>query len=227
VTPRRGFVFDLDGTMVDNMPIHAEAFAVFAQRYGLPPLSAQDRARFDGKRNRDIFPDLFGRTLTEDELRDYSGAKESRYRELSRGRLQPLGGLLRLLALLEARGIPIAIATSAPAENVPHTLGELGLASRLRIIIRSDEVERGKPHPDVFLEAARRIGVAAGQCLAFEDAPHGIQAARDAGMTVGGIATTFSAAAFAAHGAAPDFVCADYEEYLAGPGAWLADRGRS
>jgi beta-phosphoglucomutase-like phosphatase (HAD superfamily) len=75
----------------------------------------------------------------------------------------------------------------------------------------------------VFLEAARRIGVAAPDCLAFEDAPLGVLAARAAGMSVCGITTSFSAAAFAAHGAAPDFSCADFEAYLAGPGAWLLD----
>jgi HAD superfamily hydrolase (TIGR01509 family) len=205
------------------MSIHADAFFAFIERHGLPPLGERDRGRFEGKRNRDIFPDLFGRELGEEELRRHSEDKESLYRQLSRGGLRPLRGFLRLLALLEARRIPVAIATSAPAENVPHTLGELELESRLRVVARSDEVARGKPHPDVFLEAARRIGVAAPDCLAFEDAPLGVLAARAAGMSVCGITTSFSTAAFAAHGAAPDFVCADFEAYLAGPGGWLLD----
>jgi HAD superfamily hydrolase (TIGR01509 family) len=220
VTPA-GFVFDLDGTIVDNMPIHAEAFFAFIDRHGLPPLTDRDRGRFEGKRNRDIFPDLFGRDLSEEELRRFSDDKESLYRQLSGGVLRPLRGFVRLLDLLERHRIPVAVATSAPADNVPHTLGELGLASRLRIVTRSDEVPRGKPHPDVFLEAARRIGVPPSRCLAFEDAPLGVRAARGAGMPVCGITTTFSAAAFAEHGAAPDFCCADFHEYLAGPGAWL------
>jgi len=223
-----GFVFDLDGTIVDNMPIHAEAFFAFIDRHGLPPLTDRDRGRFEGKRNRDIFPDLFGRSLSEEELQRFSDDKESLYRELSRGALRPLGGFVRLLDLLDERRVPVAVATSAPDDNVPHTLGELGLTSRLRIVARSDEVPRGKPHPDVFLEAARRIGVAPGRCLAFEDAPLGVRAARAAGMTVCGITTTFSAAAFAQHGAPPDFCCADFDEYLADPGAWLfGERDRS
>ena len=216
-----GFIFDLDGTLVDNMALHVEAFQGFVQRHGLPALDRQARARFDGKRNRDIFPDLFGRALSEDELRRFAGEKESLYRELSRGRLAPLRGLTRLLALLEARGIPVGIATSAPAENVPHTLRELGLQERLTRVVRSDEVPRGKPHPDVFLAAAEAIDTAPGACLAFEDAPMGVRAAKAAGMRVVAMTTSFSAAGFQEHGAAFDHAAGDFEEYLAGPGRWL------
>lgn len=219
-----GFVFDLDGTIVDNMPIHADAFFAFVERHGLPPLTDRDRGRFEGKRNRDIFPDLFGRALSEEELRRFSDDKESLYRGLSKGALRPLRGFVRLLDLLGRHRIPVAVATSAPADNVPHTLAELELLSRLPVVTRSDEVPRGKPHPDVFLEAARRIGVPPSRCLAFEDAPLGVRAARTAGMAVCGITTTFSPAAFAEHGAPPDFCCADFEEYLAGAGAWLLNR---
>lgn len=219
--PPRGFVFDLDGTLADNMALHAEAFLAFVARHGLPPLDASARGRFDGRRNRDIFPDLFGRPLSEEELQRYSGEKEAHYRELSRGKLVPLRGLLRLLERLEARRIPIGVATSAPLENVPHTLRELGLQERLSHVVRSDEVARGKPFPDVFQEAARRIGVPAEDCVAFEDAPAGVIAAKAAGSSVVAVTTSFSAAAFRAHGAEFDHAVADFEDYLAGPGRWL------
>src|SRR5262245_22690029 len=155
----QGFVFDLDGTLTSNMPLHAEAFARFTERHGLPPFTLEMRARLDGKRNSDIFPILFERSLSAEEIQRLSGEKESLYRELSKGRLTPLPGLLRLLAALEQHGLPAAVATSSPADNVPHTLAELGLAARLRHVVRSDQVPRGKPYPDVFLEAARLIGV--------------------------------------------------------------------
>lgn len=217
----RGFVFDLDGTLVDNMALHARAFLAFVARHGLPPFDEAARGRFDGRRNRDIFPDLFGRPLSEAELRRYSGEKEAHYRELSRGKLVPQRGLLRLLDRLEARRIPAGIATSAPRENVPHTLRELGLSARLPRVVRSDEVARGKPFPDVFLEAARRIGVPARDCVAFEDSPAGVIAAREAGMGVVAMTTSFDAAAFRGHGARFDAAVADFDEYLDGPGRWL------
>lgn len=217
----RGFVFDLDGTLVANMPLHMEAFARFTERHGIPPLTLEMRARLDGKRNSEVFPALFERDLTVDELRRFADEKESLYREISRGRLSPLPGLVRLLEALERNGIPAALATAAPADNVPHTLGELGLAARLPFVARSDQVPRGKPHPDVFEAAARLIGIAPSECVAFEDAPSGIRAARAAGMTCVAVTTSFPLASFDAHGAAPDYAVADYDEFLAGPGAWL------
>jgi HAD superfamily hydrolase (TIGR01509 family) len=217
----RGAVFDLDGTLVDNMALHAQAFAAFMSRHALPPLDAGGRARLDGKRNADIFPDLFGRALPIEELRAYAEEKESLYRELSRGRLSPLAGLERLLEHLVARGIPFAVATSGPAENVRHTLAETGLAARLAVVVRGDQVPRGKPHPDIFLAAAERLGVGPSECLAFEDSPMGVAAARAAGMTCVAITTSFSAEAFQTAGVVPDALVADFDAFLAGPGRRL------
>ena len=223
----RGFIFDLDGTLVANMPLHAEAFARFGTRHGLPAFTEDLRARLDGKRNRDIFPILFDRELSAEEHRRYADEKEGLYRELARGRLVPLPGLFRLLDLLERRGLPAALATSAPIDNVAYTLGELGLGSRLTRVVRSDSVPRGKPHPDVFLAAAQLIEIPPAQCLAFEDAPAGVQAARAAGMRCIALTTSFPEDTFAAHGATADAVVADFEAFLAGPGSWLLSPERT
>src|SRR5688572_10482703 len=177
------------------MALHAEAFAIFVRRHALADFGEERRKQLDGKRNRDIFPVLFGRALSEEEQRRFAEEKEGLYRERSRGRLVALSGLGPLLERLHEHGIPVAVATSAPPENVRHTLGELGLAERLDRVVRSDDVPRGKPHPDVFLAAARLLGVAAAECLAFEDAPAGVAAAKAAGMTCVGVSTSFSAAA--------------------------------
>ncbi|MCL4814433.1 MAG: HAD family phosphatase [Vicinamibacteraceae bacterium] len=221
VTGVRAFVFDLDGTMVDNMAPHLEAFARFGQRHGLPPLTMADRARIDGKRNAEVFATVFGRTLTDAEWRAFEDEKEALYRELSVGRLVPTPGLERLLALAGERDIAIAVATSAPRENVEHTLRELGLAHLLPYVARGDEVPHGKPAPDVFLAAARRIGVPPALCVAFEDAPMGIAAARRAGMQTCGLTTSFTRAQLEALDEPPHFVVGDFDEFLEGPGRWL------
>jgi HAD superfamily hydrolase (TIGR01509 family) len=210
----RAVVFDIDGTLVDNMGIHTEAFAEFSVRHGLPALTPADRARLDGRANSEIFSILFGRPLTREEWRAHEHEKEGLYRELSRGRITAVPGLRALLDRLTSDGIPVALATSAPAPNVAHTLAEIGLSDMFTVIVRSDQVGRGKPAPDVFLEAARQLRVSPAECLAFEDAPMGIAAARAAGMRVVGLTTSFSEAQFRALPDPPDFICADFDAFL-------------
>jgi HAD superfamily hydrolase (TIGR01509 family) len=217
----RAVVFDLDGTLVDNMTLHAQAFHAFAQAHDLPPLTMDLRRRIDGKRNSEIFPMLFEREMTMDEVLRFEHEKEGAYRQLSRGRLVVVRGALTLLARLKAHGIDVAVATSAPLENVQHTMAETGLDARVAIIARGDEVPRGKPFPDVFALAAERLNVPANECLAFEDAPIGVAAASAAGMAVVAVATTFSLEQFNAHAPAPLAVVPDYEAFLDGPGQWL------
>lgn len=219
----RGVVFDLDGTLTDNMAWHAEAFVLFLKRHGLPELTMAMRERIDGKRNSEIFPILFERELTPEEISAYAEEKESAYREISRERLEPTAGAITLIECLSARGIGVALATSAPQKNVEHTLNAIGLADRIAVIARSDDVPRGKPFPDVFLHAARELGVAPQRCLAFEDAPVGVAAARGAGMRCVAIATTFSAETLAASEAPPDAVYSDFRGYLEGEGRWLVN----
>jgi len=210
----RAVIFDIDGTLVDNMHLHAEAFSVFAARHGLPPLTQEDRARLDGRRNSEIFPILFKREVPRDEWLAYEHEKEGLYRELSRGRLSPLNGLHDLIERLKVERIPIALATSAPKPNVVHTLAELDLAAEFPVIVRGDEVARGKPAPDVFIEAARRVGVDPADCLVFEDAPMGIEAAQAAGMRVVALTTSFAASHFEQLDPPPTYVCRDFDDYL-------------
>ena len=207
-------IFDIDGTIVDNMHLHAEAFSVFAERHGLPPLTSEDRARLDGRRNSEIFPILFNRDVPREEWQAYEREKEGLYRELSRGRLLPMKGLHVLIDRLRESEIAMALATSAPEPNVIHTLNELGLADAFPVIVRGDQVPRGKPAPDVFLEAARRLNVAPADCLVFEDAPMGIEAAHAAGMPVVGLTTSFHPSHFDELDRPPTCTCCDFEDFL-------------
>ena len=217
----RAVVFDLDGTLAHNMPIHAEAFAEFVVRHGLPPFTLERRRELDGKRNSEIFPVLFERALTEEEWRAFEHEKESLYREVGRGRVQALSGASALLDALDTNGVRAAVATSAPAENVTFTLREIGLERLLGDVVRGDQVPRGKPFPDVFLAAARHLGVAPEQCLAFEDAPIGVEAAMSAGMRCVAVTTSFDSATLLASRVRPTAIVADFDEFLAGAGRWL------
>jgi len=211
----RAAIFDLDGTVVDNMSLHAEAFAVFAERHGLPALTPADRAKLDGRRNSEIFPVLFDREMSREEWQAYEHEKEGLYRELSRGRLTLVAGLPALLERLAAQRIAVALATSAPELNVAHTLSETGLTTAFPTIVRGDQVPRGKPAPDVFIEASRQLQIPADGCVVFEDAPMGIVAAKAAGMRVVAVTTSFSEAQFAAMDTPPDLACHDFAAFLA------------
>ena len=205
------------------MPWHTEAFAAFLTRHGLPALTMAMRERIDGKRNAEIFPILFGRDVSLEETRRFEDEKEGAYRELSRDRLRPVAGLLTLLERLAVRGIGVAVATSAPEKNVDYTLNAIGLADRLSLVVRSDAVPRGKPHPDVFLHAADRLGVPPDTCLAFEDAPVGVIAAVTAGMRCAAITSSFAAGMFAAGASTADATYPDFQAYLDGDGRWLSN----
>jgi beta-phosphoglucomutase family hydrolase len=217
----RAVIFDLDGTLVNNMPWHAQAFDAFVARHGLPPMDMAMRERTDGKRNREIFPILFGRELSAAELEQLEDEKEGMYREISRGQLAPLDGLVTLLDRLDANGIVAGVATSGPRKNVAHTLAEIGLADRFRAIARGDQVERGKPAPDVFLHAARLLGVDPADCLAFEDAPLGVASARNAGMYCIAVTSTYTHALLSASEPRPHATCENFQAYLDGAGSWL------
>ena len=143
----KAVIFDIDGTIVDNMHLHAEAFAVFAGRHGLPPLTSDDRARLDGRRNSEIFPLLFKRDVPRHEWLAYEEEKEGLYRELSRGRLSPMKGLPALVDRLKEAGIAMALATSAPEPNVTHTLRELGLVDTFSVIVRGDQFRAASRRP--------------------------------------------------------------------------------
>ena len=117
-------------------------------------------------------------------MKTFADEKEALYRSLSEGRLSPVRGLVHLLDRLDAHAIPVAVATSAPPDNVGHTLSELGLAARLSCIVRSDQVPRGKPFPDGYLRACEFLGSDPARSVAVEDSTNGVRSAFAAGMKV-------------------------------------------
>lgn len=202
----RGVVFDLNGTLVDDIRFHFDAWRALAEEVGQP----MDELRFqsfNGLKNVDIFPKFLGREVTEEEIATLGERKERAYRAMYRPHLALVTGAHDLLERLHASSVPVAIASSAPPANREMVIDGLGLDAFVRVVVAAEHLP-GKPAPDVFLEAARQLGVDPRDCLAFEDAENGVRAAVAAGMCVGAITTNNTSEKLlsaGAHFAAPDF----------------------
>jgi beta-phosphoglucomutase family hydrolase len=201
-------IFDLDGTLVDNMRFHVQAWVSMSRRLGLETTAERFEREFAGRRNEDIFPALLGRPIPTEELDRLAEEKESHYRELYAPHLAPVRGARELLERLRSAGLRLAVASAAPRANRTFVLDGLGLRAHFAHVAGAEDVQRGKPHPDLFLAAARGLGVEPATCIAFEDAVNGILAARAAGMLAVGITTMTPAELLREAGAAwtvPDF----------------------
>lgn len=185
----QGAVFDLDGTLVDNMRFHVDAWVRYGASLGLSITREAVERDFAGKRNEEIFKQLLGASLSPDELERMAKEKEAVYRELYAPHVAPIGGLIPFLEALRRRGIRAAVATSAPSQNRVWLLERLGLAEVFDRVIGPESVERGKPFPDIFLVAARALELPPAACIAFEDAVNGVTSAVRAGMRVAALTT--------------------------------------
>lgn len=195
-TAVRALIFDMDGTIVDNMPYHEDAWGRLLAEHGL----AFDRERFfretAGKASAEILRPLFPDA---DDARIVALGldKERYYREAYGPHVTALPGLLDLLARADTAGLPMALATAAPPGNIAIVLDTLGLRDRFATIVSPSQGFPGKPHPDLFLEAARRMNVPPEACIVLEDAPNGVEAARRAGMRAVVLETMAGPKAFA------------------------------
>ncbi len=214
-------IFDLDGTLVDNMRFHVQAWVAMSRSLGLETPAERFEREFNGRRNEEIFPALLGRPVPPEELARLSEQKESHYRALYAPHLAPLRGARELLARLRDAGLGLAVASAGPRPNRAFVLDGLHLRPFFSHVIGAEDVTRGKPAPDLFLDAARALWVEPTGCVVFEDAVHGIHAARAAGMLAVGVSTLTPAEVLreaGAHWVTSDFASlpADFEQVLLG-----------
>ncbi|MCC8089743.1 MAG: HAD family phosphatase [Rikenellaceae bacterium] len=188
---KKAVIFDMDGVLVDNRDIHIEAFEILCTKHGLP-FDREKILRSFGQLNEQIFEALLGKgVLTPAQVQEYGIEKEEIYREIFAKKIEPANGLIDLLKDLKSRGIKISVGSSGPLRNVQYVLDRCGIAQYFDAISNGDMVSKGKPDPEIFLLAAKLLGMEPEDCLVFEDAFVGIEAARRAGMNVVALATTF------------------------------------
>jgi len=186
-------IFDMDGVLVDSNALHFQAFRALAQQENVS-ITDEMLQRTFGMHNREIMPMLLQRALSPSENAALAHRKEALYRELAVTGLHPINGAMALLEHLQRRKIPLAVGSSGPGANVQLGLRVLKMEHFFGCVITGDDVQRGKPDPEIFLKAAAGLHVKPEECVVIEDAPAGVTAAKAAGMRVYAVTTSCGAA---------------------------------
>ena len=196
----KALLFDIDGTLADTDALHLEAFN---QVLG-PRGHVFDHARFTRELQGFSNASISERFLADEPPQRQAtiiGEKEEAFRKLVAGQIQPVPGLMTLLARADRADIPMVAVTNAPRLNAEMLLSGLGIMDRFKALVIGDELAHGKPHPMPYLEGLRAVGAAPNLSLAFEDSRSGVQSASTAGIATIGIRTSLSHADMVAAGA--------------------------
>jgi beta-phosphoglucomutase len=182
VTKNGAAIWDVDGTLVDTAELHFKAWVELAAAIGKPFTRADFAATF-GRRNPEIILALFDRRATDEAVADLGEHKEEIYRAAARREgVTLLPGVRELLDGIAALGWSQAVGSSAPRANLEMILSMTGTAANFAAVVSAEDTTRGKPDPQVFQIAAMKLCVPPKQCVVFEDAVAGVEAAKAAGM---------------------------------------------
>ena len=180
-------LFDMDGTISHTNPFHAQAFERFLDRHNIPYTQQEFEEHMYGKHNSYIMSYFFKRNIAGEELKQLEDEKESLFREIYRDKVDSLPGFIPFLDDLRAKGFKTAVATAAPSANLQLIVERLHIQNKMDALLVSEDVVLHKPHPDVYLQSATRLGVVPEACVVFEDSFSGITAGLNAGMKVVGV----------------------------------------
>jgi beta-phosphoglucomutase len=188
----KGFIFDMDGVVVDNHQYHFKAWMEFAAKYKFDLNEQIYRDKFNGKTNADLFRMIFG-DISPIQIDAYAHEKESNYQNIYKNEMKPLKGLVDFLDYLSFHRYKIALGTSAPTSNVDFTLDKLFLRKYFQVIVDGPQVTRGKPDPEVYQRCATMLGLEPKNCVVFEDSLAGLESGKRAGCSIVGVATSHEA----------------------------------
>lgn len=178
----RAVLWDMDGTLIDSAEFHWISWRDTLAAEGIAITHEQFLSSF-GQRNDSILPQWLGAAATPERMERIGNAKEKLYRDLIRREgISALPGVADWIRRLHKEGWPQAVASAAPRANIDAVLEALSATHVFQAIVSAEDVNRGKPDPEVYLLAASRVGVPPGRCVVVEDAVAGIEGARRAGM---------------------------------------------
>jgi beta-phosphoglucomutase len=209
----KAFLFDLNGTMIDDMNFHLDVwFDVITKDLGGDLTREQVRGHMYGK-NDEVLIRIFGESrFKEFDFAAIAQAKEERYQEMYRPHLKLLPGLHGFLDHSKTKGIRMAIGSAAPLFNIDFVLDNLDIRHYFEAVVGGEDVVESKPHPEVYLKAAKLLNTDPSRCIVFEDAPKGVEAATNAGMQSIVITTMHSQKEFANYSNILFFI-SDYQDH--------------
>jgi len=176
-----GIIFDVDGVLVDSGDAHFKSWQRLAERVQAPPITREKFAASFGQRSEAIIREWFS-IADPSEIHRLDEEKEGFFREIISAEFPAMPGAAELIRTLHGAGMKIALGSSGPPENVSLVIERLGISAQLSAVVTGRDVQRGKPDPQVFQLAARKLAIAPRRCVVVEDAPVGIESARRGGM---------------------------------------------
>ncbi|HLY69504.1 MAG TPA: HAD family phosphatase [Puia sp.] len=211
----KAFIFDLNGTMIDDMQYHAKAwFKILNNNLNANITYEEVQKQMYGK-NEELLIRVFGKDhFTEKEMKNISMQKEIFYQSAFLSKLKLIDGLNEFLQKSYDKNILLAIASAAIPFNIDFVLDNLQIRHYFKAIVSADDVAISKPDPEVFLKAAQLLSVDPKDCIVFEDAPKGVEAAINAGMKTVVIATTHEQSEFVEYKNVIAFVKDYTDEYV-------------
>ena len=175
------FLFDLNGTMINDMPYHIKAWYKILNDLGANISMERVKEECYGK-NHELLERVFPGRFTEEEKDKMSLEKEKQYQQSFKPHLQLLPGLKEFLQQSYEAGIKMAIGSAAIMFNIDFVLDNLGIRKYFDALISADNVQHSKPDPETYLKCAEKLNIEPHHCLVFEDAPKGVESAFNAGM---------------------------------------------
>ena len=188
---KKGIIFDMDGTIVDSLPYHYEAWKIFFKENKVENFSEKLKD-YKGGGTLDLLTTVLGNNYSKKELKSMVDDKEIIFRDIYKDNVIPIEGFIQMLESIKSKKILVGLASNAIRKNVKMILNELKIYNEFNSIICGDEVDNGKPNPEMFNKTVKRFKLDKKDCLIFEDSIEGLQGAVNSGIDAIGVKSSSS-----------------------------------
>ena len=187
----KALIFDMDGTIVNNIAFHNRARLLFLEKYGIK-LQPDELNYIHGISTKQLVKQFISTNLSHQEIKELDNDKQTIYRNLYKNHIREIQGFSGLLNEAKNKGMLIALATMGCLKNIDMVINTLGVKQYFDVIVSGDDIKKGKPHPDIYKLTLSLLNINPEETIVFEDTYNGIISARQAGISVVGVCTSHS-----------------------------------